>query len=242
VQPMPDARPVVLITRPEAAAARFLAGLGAVCAVPFDAVVSPLIRIVDLPGDVRLAGLTGIILTSENGAARAAGLGLPAGTPAFCVGTRTAEVARKGGFVPIVAGGNADALVAMILSRGVRGRLLHLRGAHVRGDVAARLRGPDLRCDEAVVYDQIEQPLSVDARAALAGTEPVVAPVFSPRTVSILAQSQPFLAPLHVVAISAAVAEAAAALRPARLVTVTDSAADAMRDATAGILASLARA
>ncbi len=242
VQAMPEARPVLLITRPDAAAARFLADLRPACAVPFVAVVSPLIGIAAVLADVPQAGLTAIVVTSENGAERAASLGLPRGMPAFCVGARTAEVVRNGGFVPIVAGGNADALVAMILSRGVRGRLLHLRGAHVRGDVAARLQGPGLRCDEAVVYDQVEQPLSADARAALAGPGPVVAPLFSPRTVSILARNLPFMAPVHVIAISAAVADAAAILRPAQLVTVAHSEADAMRDATAEMLTSLARA
>lgn len=237
---MQDAGPIVLITRPETAAARFLDGLRAGTDAAFEAIVAPLMRIVALPVAVRTAGLAGIVLTSENGAAVAAGLGLAPGLPAFCVGARTAEVARHAGFDALVAAGNADALVAMILSRGASGRLLHLRGAHVRGDVAARLRQGGVSCDEAIVYEQVEQPLSVRAQRVLSDRRAVIAPLFSPRTVSILAQHGPFSAPLNLVAISEAVEREAAVLRPARLVCARTSDSAAMCAATIDMIAKVA--
>jgi uroporphyrinogen-III synthase len=69
---------------------------------------------------------------------------------------------------------------------------------------------------EAVVYRQEACPPSTPARAALDGSDPLVTPLFSPRSAELLAGWTPS-APLHVVALSPAVAEMAARLHPASL-------------------------
>lgn len=205
---MPETRPVLLLTRPGPASERLAEDVTARVAV--DVVRSPLLKIVHhpltLPGD-----LAGIVLTSANGVRD----GLPPGLPAWCVGDATAEAARRAGLDAISAGGDADALVALMVGRAVRGPLVHLRGAHARGDVAARLGLAGIPCDDIVAYDQVSIPLSPEARAVLNGTRPVIAPVYSPRTAALLAAEGPCTAPIRLVAISPAAAAPCADLAPA---------------------------
>ena len=228
MQTMPDPQrdPILLLTRPEAAARRFVAQLG----LGVEVLIAPLLRIDQLDVDPAVAGLAGIILTSENGAVAAGRLpGLP--QRAWCVGDRTAEAAGEAGFDPISARGDADALVALILSGGETGPLLHIRGEHARGDVAGRLNAAGVMTRDVVAYRQTSQPLSPGALAVLAGNRPVILPLFSPRTVTILAEHGRFTAPVYLVAISQAVADVAARLHPRSLLQADGPDATAMAGA-----------
>ena len=231
----------LLLTRPLPASRRFLDQVQAVTG-PVKAVISPLLVIESIDAILPDMSFSGLILTSENGAEAAGRLGLPHGLRAWTVGDRTAQVAQALGYPPISADGDADALVALILASGEAGPLLHLRGEHVRGDVAGRLSAGGVPTSEMVVYRQSAAGLSADARRLVSGAAPVVAPVFSPRTVSILMESGNFLAPLHVVAISAAVAQAARAADCASLTVATAPDGAAMVAATVATLRGLARA
>jgi uroporphyrinogen-III synthase len=131
---------------------------------------------------------------------------------AYCVGDRTAQVAREAGFRVQSAQGDAEALLALILREKPQA-LIHLRGREARGDLAQRLSAAGVFTQERVVYAQDAQPLSDDAVAVLSGKAPVLVPLFSPRSAEILGAAWQGLtthAPLVVVAISQAVAEAAA--------------------------------
>lgn len=233
---MQNDAPILLLTRPAPAARRFAAQVGADVATIF----APLLRIDWLDPQVDLRGLTGLILTSENGATAAARL---AGLPplAFCVGDQTARVAQDAGFRTRSAGGDAAALVDLILSQGVTGPLLHLCGEHVRGDITARLNAAGIVTRQAVAYAQTALPLSPQAVAALAGPCPVILPLFSPRTVTIIAQSGPFLAVSHVVAISASVADLARMLHPATMCISDRPDAKAMVEAVQQVLATVTK-
>ena len=159
-----------------------------------------------------------MIFTSET-AAEMAGTMKEAGVArfparAFCVGPRTAQVAKAAGFVPIGVGDNAEDLLALILAAPLA-PLLHLRGREVRGDLAKRLSASGVPTTDAVVYAQEKQPLTTQAMALLWGDQPILLPLFSPRSAEIL-QAEclriGLKAPLAIIAISAAVAEAAADL------------------------------
>jgi uroporphyrinogen-III synthase len=227
--------PILLLTRPAAASARTRAAVE--LARPGVVVVeSPVMEIARVPFAVgEIPG--GVILTSENGAEVAAGLGLPEGTVAWCVGDRTAEVARAAGLRDISADGDAEALLRLILSAPEAGPLLHLRGEHARGDIVPRLRAAGRAARDAVVYRQVELPLTAGARAALGGSAPVVVPLYSPRSAAILARQGPFAAPLRVVAMSGAVARAATALGPESIVQIDNPDGRAMLSAILGLLA-----
>jgi uroporphyrinogen-III synthase len=204
----------LLLTRPLPAARRFLSALEAAHGGPVPAIISPVLEIRPVPV-VLPRRPAALILTSENGAARLGELGL-GGLPAWCVGPRTAAVARDQGAQVIEARPDAEGLLTALLGTRPSGPLLHLRGEHARGDLAARLRAAGLPAEEAVAYRQEALPPTPEAQAALAGPGPLVVPLFSPRSAMLLGGWN-LRAPLRVVALSDAVAGAAAPLGPVRL-------------------------
>lgn len=203
---MPVPTPILLMTRPAAASERFVAELAAQATVPFDTVIAPLIGVTVTGPLPDLAGITGLIFTSAHGVAAFRALGGQADRPCWAVGEATARAAHDAGFTVRSGGGSADALVATIQSARPEAPLLHLRGAHARGAVAARLSRAGIRTDEAVVYDQPALPLPDGVRAHLDGPVPLVVPLFSPRTAGLFAELAP-KAPLCVAAMSEAVAK-----------------------------------
>lgn len=207
---MIGATPALLLTRPRAESEACLDQLRARVTVG-RVVVSPVLQIVATGMRPDMSDVTAVILTSSNAVRLHDG---PTGQKAFCVGRMTTETAQAAGFDAEFCGENADALVAHLLKTRPAGRLLHLRGAHARGDIVARLTDAGLRASDVVIYDQQAQPLSCEAQALLTGADPVILPLFSPRSADILAATGVPRAPVYVVAISAAVADHAAALRP----------------------------
>lgn len=236
----PQSRAIpVLLTRPAAAADRFAAELSETFGGRIRIVASPLIAPIFLAPDLP-QGAAGLVLTSEAGVEaarrlRAAGRALP--VRAFCVGDRTAAAAREAGFDAVSAGGDADALVTMILSQDVAAPLLHLHGRDTRGDVALRLTKGGVRTSGHIVYEQVAQPLTAEARAVLDGEGPVLVPLFSPRTASLFAATGPHRAALWVVALSPAVADALAGVPVARMVTADRPDAVSVREALAPLIA-----
>lgn len=211
---MGASRPVLLVTRPAPSGAVFAAQVAA-DAPPHRAVLSPLLEIVPL-AQADAPEADAVVLTSASAVPAARRMVRP-GAVAWCVGQGTAAAAREAGLEARACGGDAEALIAAILAARPSGRLLHPRGRHGAAEVAARLSDAGVPCAEVVVYDQVARPPSGAARAALAGAEPVVVPLFSPRTARIMVSHGPYDAPLHVVAISEAAAGAAAALMPRSL-------------------------
>ncbi len=232
----PQSRPVpVLLTRPQAQGDRFATDLITRFGPTLAPVPSPLIAPAFLHPAIPQQPYTAIILTSETAAASAAAIpNLP--RHAYCVGDRTAAAARAAGFTPHSAKGDANALIALILSTQDQGPFLHLRGADSRGDIAATLTDAGRPTHAAITYDQRPQPLSLEARTLLAGETPVLLPLFSPRTAEILASQGPFAAPLWLAALSPAVAAAAAHLHPARSAIAAEPNADALLTAIATLL------
>ena len=232
----------LLLTRPEPQATRFARRLVTTYGDSLRVVISPLMRPRYLQPALPNRPYTALILTSETGAEAArrisaAGKGLP--QLAYCVGDRTASVAAACGFQPVSAQGDADALVALIAGRGGTGPLLFLHGAETRGTVAERLNSAGIETDSAVVYDQIACPLTDEARASLTLPDPVLLPLFSPRTARLFAdQAQDIAprAPLWVAALSPAVAAETASLAPERLEIARTPEAESMLLALAALI------
>ena len=209
--PAQSTPPTVLLTRPKAQSDSFAQSLRA--QVPgLRVVISPLMVPVFVAVTLPEGPLQGFILTSQTGAEAARHLRAHLPDLAYCVGDRTAQVARDAGFRVLSAQGDAEALLALILRENAQD-LIHLRGREARGDLAQRLSAAGVFTQERVVYAQDAQPLSDEAVAVLSGKAPVLVPLFSPRSAEILGAAWQGLAthaPLVVVAISQAVAEAAA--------------------------------
>lgn len=237
----PPDRPTVLLTRPESASRRFASALRDRLGPALPVLIAPVLEIVPDPetAAAALAGAGGVILSSENGAAACAAAGV--GLPAYCVGPRTAAAARAAGLVPVAdPPGDLDALLAQIAAQGWpahRGPLVHLHGAHVTGDAAAALTAAGIPARAVVVYDQCARPLSDAALRLLAGTAPVIVPVFSPRSARLIAPALAAArAPLRIAAISPRAAAAVDVHGGARVWTAQSPDAAAMMDTVAALL------
>ena len=129
--------------------------------------------------------------------------------PAWVVGKRTAAAARRAGHDVRHVAADADTLVEHLRAARPPGPLIHLRGDHARGDVAGRLARAGLDAGERVVYRQDAVPLTDAALALLGGSDPVILPLFSPRSAALVAaRSGRPAAPCRIVALSPAVAAA----------------------------------
>ncbi len=221
----------VLLTRPAAQSRSFAAALEARLGALVRPVIAPLMAPVFLPPDLPDGPFAAVIFTSATAVKAVAGLDLP--KRAWCVGGQTAARASAAGFQAVSAEGDAAALVAAVLADPPDGRLLHLRGEEVRGDVAERLNSAGIETVSAVVYRQEPQALSPEAAELLSADGGVIVPLFSPRSAVLMRQALPagVRATLWLVAMSDAVAEAAEGLPHEALVVARRPDAEAMLDA-----------
>ncbi len=179
-----------LVTRPHneaAALATLLAARG------IDSVIEPMIEIVDRAApSPDLADARAILCTSANGVRALARASSERGVPVFAVGDATARAARDAGFVAVEsAGGDVEdlaTLVATRLSPG-DGRLLHVAGSEVAGDLAGRLGGDGFTVVRAVLYEaRPAQALGPETAALIAAGRIDLALFFSPRSAAIFAR------------------------------------------------------
>jgi uroporphyrinogen-III synthase len=213
----------LLLTRPAPQSARFASLLAQNFGPDLRIVIAPLMAPRFLNPALPERAFAALILTSETGAEAARRIsagGQPLPIRAFCVGDQTATAAAAAGFDPISAQGDAAALIHLIRSRNQSGPLLYLHGKDIRGDVADALNSAGIETVSALVYDQIATPLTAEAKAALSQKDPILVPLFSPRSARLFvaeAGSITPLAPLWVAALSPSVAREAAVLSPEKL-------------------------
>ena len=239
---MPPIKPTLLLTRPAPQAQRF----AKLCANHLGPnmpalLISPLQTIVPLPlpDDWDADAPGGVIFTSENGVRAFAQGSARRNLRAFCVGTRTADVARSLGFDTWAGRGDGKALLADLQDMHAQlpsGGLLHVHGAHQAGHLAQDLTDSGIKTRSLTLYKQDSVALSDDALTLIAGNAPVVAPLFSPRSAQIFAQAASHArAPLWLVALSPAV-DAACPLPAAHRHIAANPNATAMCDALADLL------
>ncbi len=200
-------QPRLLLTRPQPGAAQFLDRLSP--ALRDGAVISPLIEITATGEPVDLSPYAGVIFTSANAVAHAP---LGEGRPAYCVGPQTTAAAGKAGWQAQMVGLDAEALIATLAERPQLGPLLHLAGRHRRADIAGILSASGQRVETATVYDQTLLPLSTAAQTLLSGPDPVIVPLFSPRSAQHFAREASSTERVIALSISRAAAQALEAL------------------------------
>jgi uroporphyrinogen-III synthase len=232
-QSAPAAAVPVLLTRPIAEAQAFAMALTRRFGPRVQPVLAPLMATDHLMPALPPGPFAGVIFTSA--AAVEAALRLAADLPkdAWCVGRKTADRATAAGFRARSADGDADALVAAILADPPKGKLLHLRGEDVRGEVAERLNSAGSETVSATLYRQTAQPLSPEGAAVLVTAGPVILPLFSPRSAALFRAVLPVdsHATLGLVAMSGAVADAARPIPHHVMITAAQPTAKAMLDA-----------
>jgi uroporphyrinogen-III synthase len=113
---------------------------GRLRAIGFEATVEPVFAIA--PVDAEVPAFDALAFTSANGVRRFALLSPRRNVPVFCVGDRTADVARAMGFAEAVsAGGDVKALADLVVRRLPAGAmLLHAGNEESRGDLAGRVQ------------------------------------------------------------------------------------------------------
>lgn len=199
-----SAKPILLLTRPEAGAQRVLQACEEIIGYVPDALVSPVLEIIPVGDWPDLTPYKSVILTSAY-----ACRGTLTGCGAYCVGERTAAAAREKGAEIAHVSPDAARLIEEVPA--IHQRAIYLRGKSVSTDPAAQYG-----CDEKIVYDQQARPLTDAAQTALAGERPVILPLFSPRSARLVAEGVTMLGQnIHVLALSPAVAHAWEAALPA---------------------------
>jgi uroporphyrinogen-III synthase len=231
------AEPRLLLTRPQAQAAAFAGAVRQRFGTDFGAVIAPLqeIRFVDSSCDP--TGFDGLVFTSRNGVAGFSAAFGPGRGPAWCVGQATARAAAAAGFDSRSASGALPDLAAQLRREAAGLTLLYARGAHVAGDLSAIVgeTGPTIL--EVVLYKQQACPLSAEGAALLSGAAPVLLPVFSARSASLLDGAlRHARAPLRVAAMSPAVARALPVQARDRVALAQTPDAEGMLNALAELL------
>ena len=202
---------ILVLTRPTEASRRFSLEVQKKMGLDISVIISPLLEIVQLPAKIESRNKA-LVLTSANAVSGAVRLGFRSGTKAFCVGAKTAEAAQEAGFQTLSADGNADDLVSLIADLNPATPLVHVRGEHTRGNVANRLSNLGFPCESVTTYRQAIRPPTETLLSALLGDEPLLVPLFSPRSALIFGLVEEIRAPLHIIAISQAVASEVADL------------------------------
>jgi uroporphyrinogen-III synthase len=218
----------LLMTRPKGDAERFVTNLPSGLRHKLTPIFSPLVEIQPAVSDLNLAGARGLIFTSANGVLVAAGLTDQRDLPCFCVGSATTQAAVYAGWKAQCVGTDAESLIKSLHQFRPVGPLLHIRGACSRGNVSRRLTKLGCPTLEQIVYDQHLLPLSETAQALLRGTEPVIVPLFSPRTARQFANQNTGQAPLYLAVLSDAVADQVKSLKCMKLDISREPTADAM--------------
>lgn len=202
------AKPILLMTRARAASERFVSDLNAKGMDGVRVLYSPLLDIVPTDTVPDLSGIGGVIFTSSNGVAFAPD---GAGQSAYCVGARTAENAETRGWRVDLVSQDAEKLVDSVKKAAPTGPLLHIAGAHRRGDIAQKLSAAGIPTDVHVAYKQPLLPLSDAAKEVLladVGEVTVIVPLFSPRVAAQFGAQAVCGAHVQVLAMSQAVADA----------------------------------
>ena len=215
----PRHAPCALVTRPRAEAESLAAALAE---RGITAIIEPLLEIeyraAPMPD---LTGVQAILCTSANGVRALARLSDERSLPLFAVGAATAARAQEEGFGRVEsADGAVDDLVRLVCRRlpPEAGRLLHIAGSVVAGDLAGALRAEGFAVDRVALYEARPAAAlsAATAQALAAGTVDFVL-FFSPRTAAIFARL-------------AADAGLAATMRPLTAVSLSAAAAAALGD------------
>ena len=198
-------RPTLLLTRPQKDAQDFAQEV--LSHQPAAQIlISPVLTITPIGTLPDLSAYAAVVFTSRHAVACFAHAHIPKKMTCFAVGEATAEAAKKLGFSVINSAGAAQDLILLVQKTGAAGPVIHPHGQHPRGQIATTLTKKGIPCAECVIYDQIETPLSIQARALLTQPQALLVPVFSPRSARLLQRYGPLPNGSEIIAISQTVA------------------------------------
>lgn len=189
-----NARPVILLTRAAAQSRRFAQDIAAACP-SCTVAIHPMQEIVFTQEALDLSDVSVLAFGSENGVRAFAARSDRRDLVAYCVGPRTASVAREIGLRAICADGAIDDLLALLVANRPAGVVLYVHGQHRAGDLVAGLAAQGIRARAVIAYRQ-EAIAPAPAMADLIrAARPVIWPQFSPRAATMTAQALSEIAP-----------------------------------------------
>ena len=119
----------------------------------FEPIVAPLLTFRPLTASLALQAEEALAFTSINGVFRAAALTQERNMRVFAVGDATAAAARAAGFSQVAsAGGDVEALTALILGARPPGGVLHPAARETAGDLVGRLKAAGVTARKVAVY------------------------------------------------------------------------------------------
>ena len=142
----------IAITRAAPENAQTAARIQALGAIPL---LAPLLDIELKPFDTDLTNVQALLFTSSNGVHAFCRQSSVRGVPVLAVGDATAQAARGLGFAHV---GSADGDVAALAALAIEtldprgGKLVHLGGAHVAGDLGAALGKAGFQVERRIGY------------------------------------------------------------------------------------------
>lgn len=173
----------LLLTRPEAQSRALAKYIEDRFPKTVRCITSPLLAITPTGKLPNTSDFQALLFTSVNGVEAFITAGGATNRPCYCVGARTAQVARTAGLDAISADGSATELVALVSKNNAAdGPLLHVRGTHTAGDVAEKLAALGFDVRTAVLYHQDVCDLHSQATRALADGAVDAVTLYSPRT------------------------------------------------------------
>lgn len=196
-----------------------------------EAIIAPLLAIVPCGYDTTTEGAQALLFTSTNGVRAFPDVRGARERLVLTVGDATADAARDAGFANVrSADGDVQALVALAqatLDRA-KGKLIHIAGDHVAGDLGGALRAAGFVVERRLAYASV-------AASALPGVfdGALDAVTFhSPRAAeTFVTLGAPSSAELTAACLSEAVAAAARAVPWKRLIVASAPREDALLDA-----------
>lgn len=141
---------IIAVTRAEPDASRTASRIDAAGG---HAVLAPLLTIKPLVCDHDLSGVQALLFTSANGV-RAFG-DAHSEVVAFTVGETTASAARNAGYKNVrVAGGDSRALADLAIAKlnPAAGKIIHISGADVAGDIVSNLAQAGFTAERRIAY------------------------------------------------------------------------------------------
>lgn len=127
-------------------------------AIGAEPIVAPLLTITPCAYDTKVGDAQALLFTSANGVRAFPDARGNHATPVLAVGDATAEAARAAGFTNVrSADGDSAALARMAKTTLApnAGKLVHIGGEHVAGDVASELRAAGFEVERRIAYAAI---------------------------------------------------------------------------------------
>jgi len=131
-----------------------------------EAIITPLLTIIPCGYDTSVEGAQALLFTSGNGVRAFPDARNQHDMPVLTVGDATAEAARAAGFTNVrSADGDVAALAALAKAAldPHGGKLIHIAGDHVAGDVAGALSRSGFRVERRLAYASVEKGVLPDA-------------------------------------------------------------------------------